>query len=223
MRHVYPDVLAPNINQPNLLLYIRQFLARTTRPDSDNDTQSRVSNLSDSSLPTFLDKISIYTSAVTSFYAPSDICGIKGMRRKWIHASPSWHKGAPCYDTILVEMDPEYTGISGTDVAQVKLFLSFRYEGIEYRCALVDWFSRIGDGPDEDTGMWVVERDVDLYGNQILQVIHIDTVIQCTHLIGVYGPDPVSTLLAFSDSLYAFHTYYVNKYVDHHSFKVAVW
>ena len=167
--------------------------------------------------------ISIYTSAVASFYVPSDICGIKGMCREWIHASPSWCKGAPHYDTILVETDPEYTGMSGTDVTQVKLFFSFRYEGIEYRCALVDWFSHIGDGPDEDTGMWVVEWDVDLYGNQILQVIHIDTVIQCTHLIGVYGPDPVSTLLTFSDSLYAFHTYYVNKYADHHSFEVAVW
>ena len=223
MHHVYPDVLVPNINQLNLLLYIHQFLARTTRPDSDNNTQSRVSNLSDSSLPTLLDKIPIYTSAVASFYTPSDICGIKGMRREWIHTSPSWHKGAPRYDTILVETDPEYTGMSGTDVAQVKLFLSFRYKGIEYWCALVDWFSRIGGGPDEDTGMWVVEWDVDLYGNQISQVIHIDTVIRCTHLIGVYGPDPVSTLLTFSDSLYAFHTYYVNKYADHHSFEVAVW
>ena len=145
------------------------------------------------------------------------------MRCEQIHASPSWRKGAPCYDTILVETDPEYTGMSGTDVAQVKLFLSFHYEGIEYWCTLVDWFSRIGDGPDEDTSMWVVERDVDLYGNQISQVIHIDTVIRCTHLIGVYGPDPVSTLLAFSDSLYAFHTYYVNKYADYHSFEVAVW
>ena len=132
MRHVYPDVLVPDINQPNLLLYIRQFLACTTRPDSDNDTQSHVSNLSDSSLPTLLDKIPIYTSAVASFYTPSDICGIKGMHREWIHTSPSWHKGAPRYDTILVETDPEYTGMSGTDVAQVKLFLSFRYKGIEY-------------------------------------------------------------------------------------------
>ena len=130
--HVYPDFLAPDINQLNLLLYIHQFLAHTTRPDSNNDTQSHISNISDSSLPTFLNKISIYTSAVTSFYVPSDICGIKGMCRERIHTLPSWRKGAPRYDTILVEMDPKYTGMSGTDVAQVKLFLSFRYEGIEY-------------------------------------------------------------------------------------------
>ena len=113
--------------------------------------------------------------------------------------------------------------MSGTDVTQVKLFFSFHYEGTEYQCALVDWLSHIGDGPDEDTGMWVVKWHVDVYGNQISQVIYINTVMQCAHLISVYGPDPVSTLLTFSDSLYDFHTYYVNKYVDHHSFKVAVW
>ena len=112
--------------------------------------------------------------------------------------------------------------MKGTDVTQVRLFLSFCYEGTEYQCALVDWFSRVGDGPDKDTGMWVVERDLDLHRKQILQIIHIDTVIQCAHLIGVYGANPVSTRLTFSASLYAFHTYYVNKYADHHSFEVAV-
>ena len=122
-------------------------------------------------------------------------------------ATPSWRKGAPRYDTILVETDPDYDGMQGTDDAQAKLFLSLRYAGTEYRCALVDWFS-----PDEDTGLWVVERDCDANGHQISQVIDIDTIIRCAHLIGVYGPDPDNTELKFSDSLYAFHTYYVNKY-----------
>lgn len=206
-----------DIGQPDLLLLIRQFLARITGPNRNASESDR----SEISLPTFLDKISVYKSAVASFYAPSDICGIKGMRRERIHATPSWRKGAPRYDTILVETDPDYDGMQGTDVAQAKLFLSLRYAGTEYRCALVDWFSRIGDSPDEDTGLWVVERDCDANGHQISQVIDIDTIIRCAHLIGVYGPDPVNTELKFSDSLYAFHTYYVNKYADHHSFEVA--
>ena len=71
------------------------------------------------------------------------------------------------------------------------------------------------------TGLWVVEWHCDANGHQILQVIDIDTIIQCAHLIGVYGPDPFNTELKFSNSLYAFHTYYVNKYADHHSFEVA--
>ena len=111
--------------------------------------------------------------------------------------------------------------MQGIYVGQVKLFLSFFYQGTKYCCALVDWFSCVGDSPDEDTGMWVVERDHDADGHQISQAIDLDTVIQCAHLIGVYRPDPVNTELKFSDSLYAFHTYYVNKYVDQHSFEIV--
>ena len=40
--------------------------------------------------------------------------------------------------------------------------------------------------------------------------------------MGVYGAEHVSRAIKFSDSLYAFHTYYVNKYADHHSFEIAV-
>ena len=125
------------------------------------------------------------------------------MHREWIHATPSWRKGAPRYDTILVEMDPDYNGKQGIDVTQVKLFLSLCYDGTKYRCVLVDWFSCIGDSPDEDTGLWVIEKDCDANGHQISQVIDIDTIIRCAHLIGVYGPDPVNTKLKFSDSLYS--------------------
>lgn len=70
--------------------------------------------------------------------------------------------------------------------------------------------------------MWVVDRHQDIDGEQVSQVIHIDTIMRCAHLMGVYGPDHVSTKLTFSDSLYAFHTCYVNKYADHHSFEVAI-
>ena len=206
-----------DIGQPDLLLLICQFLARITGPHPNASESDR----SEISLPTFLDKISVYKSAIASLYVPSDICGIKGMCCEWIHATPSWWKGAPRYDTILVETDPDYDSMQGTDVAQVKLFLSLHYNGTEYCCALVDWFSRIGDNPDEDTSLQVVEQDCDANGHQILQVIDIDTIIWCAHLIGVYRPDPVNTELKFRDSLYAFHTYYVNKYADHHSFEVA--
>ena len=88
--------------------------------------------------------------------------------------------------------------MQGIYVGQVKLFLSFFLKGTKSCCALVDWFSCVGDSPDEDTGMWVIERDCDTDGHQISQVIDLDTVIQCAHLVGVYGP--VNTKLKFSDS-----------------------
>jgi hypothetical protein len=224
VRRAYPEDIAQDINEPYLPLLIRRFIARTLRSEPENsaDSSSNISDLSESSLPLFVNRISIYHSAVAQFYAPSDICGVKGMRCERIHASPSWHKGAPRYDTILVETDADQPGMRGLDVAQVRIFFSFQYNGAEYRCAFVDWFSRVGDQPDEDTGTWVVERDHDINDQQISEVIHIDTIIRCSHLIGVYGAEPVSIDLKFSDSLYAFHTYYVNRYADHHSYEVTV-
>ena len=40
-------------------------------------------------------------------------------------------------DTILVDTDPGYDGMQGTNVAQAKLFLSFCYKDTEYHCVLV--------------------------------------------------------------------------------------
>ena len=126
------------------------------------------------------------------------------------------------FDTIFVEMDLDMPGMLGIDIAQVHIFFSFKYNGAEYHCALVDWFSCVGDTPDEDTGMWVVECDYDIHNCQLSGVIHIDTMIRCSHLICVYGAEPVSMETKFSDSLYAFNIYYVNKYADHHSFEFAI-
>ena len=86
----------------------------------------------------------------------------------------------------------------------------------------MDWFSHVSDKVDENTGMWIVEWDYDINDHQLLEVIHVDTIIRCSHLIGVYGAEPVSPDLEFSDSLYAFHKYYVNKYADHHSFEFMI-
>ena len=47
-------------------------------------------------------------------------------------------KGAPDYNTILVDTDPGYNGMQGTNVTQAKLFLSFCYEDTKYHCTLVD-------------------------------------------------------------------------------------
>ena len=170
---MYPNAIALVINQPNLLLLIHCFIAWNLRPEINTGTSSNISDLPESSLPPFNDKISIYHSAIAQFYAPSDICGIKGMWHECSHASLSWWKGAPHYDTIFVETDPDSPGMLGMDVAQVCVFFSFNYNNTEYCCALVNWFSHVGDKPDKDTGVWAVHQhhDFDLRFQRLLTLI----------------------------------------------------
>jgi hypothetical protein len=171
--------------------------------------------------PEFCTKISVYSSAVATFYAPSDVSGIGGMRCERIHAIDSWRNGPGRYDCIFVNTDPSMDGMLGLDIARVRLFFSFKHEDTILPCALVHWFSRVGDSPDEHTGMWIVKPDLAEDGTHIASVIHIDTIFRAAHLMPVYGNDAVPRYLSFTHSLDAFHSYYVNKYIDHHAFEIA--
>jgi hypothetical protein len=165
--------------------------------------------------------ISVYPSAVATFYAPSDISGIGGMRRERIRAVPSWRRGSGRYDCVFVNTDSAAEGMCGLDVARIRAFLSFKSQGRTYPCALVHWFSRIGDEPDDDTGMWMVEPDFNFDGSPSAAIIHLDSIVRAAHLIGVYGEEPVPENLSPDNSLGAFHSYYVNKFIDHHAFEIA--
>ena len=149
MRKVYPGVITADIEQPNLVDLIQQFIYDQQHPDD-------VSNASISDLPKFYSKITIYPSAVATFHAPSDISGIGGMHRKCIRALKSWRNGAGRYDTIFVNTDSSADSMRGLNVACVWLFFSFSHYGVEYPYALVRWFSRVGDSPDDHTSMWIV-------------------------------------------------------------------
>ncbi|KAJ6579797.1 hypothetical protein B0H10DRAFT_1742518, partial [Mycena sp. CBHHK59/15] len=91
--------------------------------------------------------VKVFPSAVATFYAPSDQSGIGGLLRERIRAVRSWHGGAPRHDCIYVEQDPEQPGFRGLLAARVLLFMSFKHAGLEYPCALVTWFSTIGNEP----------------------------------------------------------------------------
>jgi hypothetical protein len=158
---------------------------------------------------------------VATFYSPSDISGVGGMRRERIRATKSWRNGPPRHDCIFVETDPDAPGMAGLDIARVRLFFSCTFNGIRYPCALVQWFSRVGQSADPGTGMWVVEPDVTDDDEPLTSVIHLDTVIRAAHLLPVFKDEYVSKDLSFSDTLNQFQLFYVNKFVDHHAFEIA--
>src|SRR6202041_1333154 len=117
--------------------------------------------------------------------------GIHGMRREYIRATPSWRKSSSCYDCVFPNRNPDIPGMGGMDVVHVLLFFSFDYSGTTYPCALVHWFPVVGDEPDEDTDMWIVELGVDQEGLPDIYIIHLDSVVRATHLLGVFGNTPM--------------------------------
>ena len=167
---IHPNDLAAGIGQHDLIFLIKKFLYSQTHPQSQGQVP-------EASLPSFDDKITIYPSAVATFYSPSDISGGGGMRNERIRAIKSWRKGPPRHDCIFVETDPDASGMAGLDIARVCLFFSCKFDGVKYPCALVHWFSRVGQSADPGTGMWIVEPDLTDDGVPITSVIHLDTVI----------------------------------------------
>lgn len=143
------------------------------------------------------------------------------MSREHICATKSWQKGPPRYDCVFVETDADKEGMRGLHIARVKLFFSFLRDGVHYPCAFVEWFAPIGNEPDELTGMWVVEPELDNAGQRECSVIHLDTIVRSTHLIGSYGSSSLPRSFHHSQSLDAFRAYYVNKYIDHHAHEIA--
>ncbi len=133
----------------------------------------------------------------------------------------SWRKGSTRYDCVFCEADEEGEGFRALHVARVRLFFSLRHCGVYYPCALVTWFSPIGDVPCPDTCMWVVHPDIDAAGERIMSVIHLDCIVHAAHLIGVAGKEFIPKGLKHSDSLDVFPSFFVNKYADHHAHEIA--
>ncbi|KAJ6626214.1 hypothetical protein B0H10DRAFT_1625860, partial [Mycena sp. CBHHK59/15] len=104
---------------------------------------------------------------------------------------------------------------------RVLLFMSFKYRGVTYPCALVTWFSAIGDEPCPDVGMWMVQPDVDNRGRRVMDIIHVDTILRGAHLIGIYGENFLPRHFKYSESLDRFKAFYINKYTDHHAHEIA--
>ncbi|KAJ7257138.1 hypothetical protein C8J57DRAFT_1436994 [Mycena rebaudengoi] len=152
-----------------------------------------VSGKSSSPKPTFHEWVFMYNSACTVFYAPSDVGGIGGMHHEHIRAVQSWYHGPPRYDCVFIEHNLEAAGFRRLHAACVHLLFRFKFQGVDYPCAL-----------------------------RFLTVVHLDCILRGAHLIGVAGKEfmPVQDF-EFSDSLDGFNAFYVNKYTDHHAHEIA--
>ncbi|KAH7912047.1 hypothetical protein BJ138DRAFT_1135015 [Hygrophoropsis aurantiaca] len=167
-------------------------------------------------------KVQVFNSASATFYAPSDPSGIGGMRREQIRSCPIWRNSYQRLDCVFVNTNSALEGMRGLEVARVLCFFSFKYEHEIFPCAVVHWFDKFSDEPDEDTGMWIVRPSVRADGgSRNIAVIHIDTIYRAAHLIPVFGPEFVPHSIKFYHTYDAFRAFYVNKFADHHAFEIA--
>jgi hypothetical protein len=212
-------VLVEQLDLPALPELIRRFLYDQLQPDAILPG----AEVDLDQCPLIRPGIRLYVvpSAIAKFYAPSDPSGIGGMYCERIRATSSWYRGAPRNDCIFVTKDSDLKGLRGLHVARVRFFFRFTYEAKKYSCALVQWFSPIGDAPCKDTGMWIAEPDLDHNGIPVEAVIHVDCILRGALLIPVYGEEFLLRHITFSNSLGAFRSYYVNKFADHHANEIA--
>ncbi|KAG2036220.1 hypothetical protein BDR03DRAFT_934555 [Suillus americanus] len=194
--------LALELSTPQLPNMLSCFLFAQLNPNDPCDPlQVPLANC-----PQYDERIHIFNSVCSRFFAPSNLSGIGGMRHEHIHACPAWRKEYPHYDCIFVNVNPDLERMRGMDT---------------YPCAVVQWFNTLGDLPDKDTGMWVVQPAHHANNTPNISVIHVDSIYCAVHLIPVYGSRFVSPNLQHYQTYDSFHKFYVNKYADHHAFEIV--
>ena len=182
--------------------------------------------------PTLLWKITIHTSSVATFHAPSDLSGIAGMKCKHIHTVDGWWKGPGHYDTLSIntaidnadqdEDSPSLHVFLSLEVAWAQLFFSFILDGVNYPCALVYWYTYTSNSPSDVMGMYVIEPEYLLNGQPTVTIIHLNTIYRTAHLLPVFlGHPPLGKHQCYKDTLDLFPEFYINRYIDHHAFKVV--
>ncbi|KAI0318160.1 hypothetical protein OF83DRAFT_1163587 [Amylostereum chailletii] len=212
------DMLAAALNIPRLPELIHRFLYDQHHPNSDISSM----DVPLANCPNFDGHVLVFPSAIASFYAPSDMSGLGGMRCERICSTSSWRGGPARRDCVFVEKDPTIPGFAGLYAVRALLFFRFTLDAVDYPCVLVSWFSPVSDTPCPDTGMWIVEPDLDRHGVREISVIPLDCILRGAHLIGVSaGAEFLPRALSHTDSLDAFRAFYINKYADHHTHEIA--
>ncbi|KIJ58693.1 hypothetical protein HYDPIDRAFT_33907 [Hydnomerulius pinastri MD-312] len=212
--------LAEEIGVPHLSDLLCRFLFENLFPD---DTR-HPSEIPLAGCPRFEGRIAMFNSASARFYAPSDLSGLRGMQTEYIRSAPNWRKETPRFDCVFVgtsNNDLTDVGMHAYNIARVLAFFSFAFRGVTYPCAVIRWFDKIGDAPDEDTGMWMVCPSSLPNHSPHFAIIYTDSIYRAAHLIPIYGTRFIPRNIEPHHSYDAFQAYYVNKYADHHAFEIA--
>lgn len=212
--------LGQKIGIPNLPDLVFKYLCEQVPDTTTPHTQLPRINIS------HVDHLKIFHSARAIFCAPSNPSTTTGMRHETIRATPTWNRGeipGPRYDCVFVSngSDSDESVMSDLLVARVLLFFSFSFNDVPHRCALVHWFSVLGDHPDPNNGMWVVTPDHP-NGVRNLSVIHIDSIFRAAHLLPIFDSAPLPRTFNYTKTLDSFQGFYVNKYVDYHAYETVV-
>ncbi|KDQ17677.1 hypothetical protein BOTBODRAFT_105623, partial [Botryobasidium botryosum FD-172 SS1] len=91
----------------------------------------------------------------------------------------------------------------------------------EHSCALIEWFTVDGMSPDEDTGLWVVRPDHAPDGSCKVSVVSLGSILRNTHLMPVFGHEPLPAGFHFLYTLDSFSSFFVDKYIDYHANLIA--
>lgn len=210
--------LADELNLPQFPSILHCYLHSQLHPTDPRDPD----DIPLDECPLYDGTLRVYNSACATFFAPSDLSGLYGMRHEHIRSCPMWRSEGPRFDCAFVVTDLQAEGMHGLDIARILCLFSVKYLGTFYPCAVVHWFDCVGDGPDLDTGMWIVRTGYRSRNVRNIAIIHIDTIYCAAHLIPIYTAQNVnSSELRSHRSYNMFRSFYVNKYADHHAFEIA--
>jgi hypothetical protein len=104
-----------------------RFLYKKNLAEDDKEGGVDVDAVPLDDLPRLSGKITVFPSAIATYFAPSDQSGIGRLIRERIRSIPSWRKGPARHDCVFVERDPNKAGLRGLHVARVKLFFSVKH------------------------------------------------------------------------------------------------
>nr|GAT47351.1 predicted protein [Mycena chlorophos] len=155
------SLLGQFLGVPRLPDLLRRFLDAQDNPDRDPSVEVPLDTC-----PPVPARVMTYPSAIATFYAPSDQCGKGGLLSERIRSVHRWRGGPARNDCVYVGGDDALPGFRGLLAARVLAFMSVKHQQQTIPCALVTWFSAIGEEPDGDTGMWMVEPDLDHRGRR---------------------------------------------------------
>lgn len=216
-RNIGIDEFARHLTLESLPSLLRRYIAEFH--NSENDA-SQFETLSLESQVLCI-QFTIHPSAVTTYHAPSDYSGINGMYSERIRAVPTWRNGPGRYDTVFIRTNTEGNTItSGLNIGRVRQFFSFNL-GETHHCALIHEFGYVDDGPDEDTGMWVVRPLFRASKKPQLKIIPLNRIFRAAHLLPVYDA-PIPNKSSHTTTLDGFDEFYVNRLIDYHAFRIAI-